>query len=84
MTCQLCEVPLTGGLDTFDDPQTPLCITCWMDMAHERPLITLQLYRSTLAVNHAYARNDWAAADAAYHNRFVGVVDSLMGLRLAK
>lgn len=30
MNCTLCEVPLTGGMDTYGDVGSEICYECWL------------------------------------------------------
>jgi hypothetical protein len=81
ISCVLCDTPLTGGLDTFGSPDSPLCLTCWMDMTHERFLIEAHYRQSMKRMSAALDAKDFDAVVAAYHDRYVGVTDSLAGLR---
>ena len=82
MICVLCGAHLTGGIDTFDDPETPLCSLCWGDMSHERAQLDKQFGEAMGRLNQSLAIKDFDAADAAYHDRYAGVVDTPAGLRL--
>ena len=84
MICVLCNTPLSGGIDTFDHPESPLCATCWGEMAHERIQIDDQYAKAWGRMNQALACKDLDAFDAAYHDRYVGIMDSPAGLRLAR
>jgi phage FluMu protein Com len=33
--CHLCDKPLTGGTDTFGEPQFPQCLECWYEWRDE-------------------------------------------------
>lgn len=81
ITCYLCNAPLSGGLDTFDTPETPLCVNCWLEMAQERVALDKQFGEAMRAFNEAYARKDWDAADAAYHRRYENITDTPVGFR---
>lgn len=82
MNCVLCNALLMGGIDTFDHPETPLCATCWGEMAHERVIVDKQYAEAWGRMNQALAIKDFDAADAAYHDRYAGIIDSPAGLRL--
>lgn len=84
MTCCLCSARLTGGIDTFDHPESPLCATCWGEMAHERVLVERQYAQAWGRMNQALEAKDYDAFDAAYHDRYAGITDSPAGLRLAR
>ena len=83
MNCYLCNVYLNGGLDTFDTPETPLCASCWLEIAEERVAIDKQFAEAMRDFNEAYARRDWDAADAAYHQRYAGIIDTPAGFKRA-
>lgn len=38
ITCVCCKKELSGGLDTFGEPNQPMCFTCHWDLALEDEL----------------------------------------------
>lgn len=35
MHCTCCQIPLTGGLDTYGDLDLPMCQACYLDLIEQ-------------------------------------------------